>query len=46
LYVIDGSADDRAIEQPEAFMRILRKVLGEVLGEVLATNTRMTKEAS
>jgi pimeloyl-ACP methyl ester carboxylesterase len=42
LYVVDGSADDPAIEQPEAFMQILRTVLGEVL----ATNTRMTKEAS
>jgi pimeloyl-ACP methyl ester carboxylesterase len=42
LYVVDGSADDPAIEQPEAFTRILRKVLGEVL----ATDTGIQKEAS
>jgi pimeloyl-ACP methyl ester carboxylesterase len=38
LYVVDGSADDPAIEQPEAFMRVLR--------EVLATNSELDKEAS
>lgn len=38
LYVIDGSADDPAIEQPEAFLRALREVLAKNtgLGEVVS----------
>jgi pimeloyl-ACP methyl ester carboxylesterase len=29
LHVIDGAADDPAIEQPDAFIRVLHRILGE-----------------